>query len=79
MGFKKNWDVGNITSQIQSLSRECNSPLNDGFTAWGCKQDLLILQDLINNAVKTSPNFGEMENDWLQEQEQKRIIKYLKQ
>jgi hypothetical protein len=38
-----------------------------------------MLQDLINNAVKTSPNFGELEKDWLQEQEQKRIIKYLKQ
>ncbi len=79
MGFKKSWDVGNITSQIHSLSRECNSPRNDGFTAWGCKQDLLILQQLINDAVRSSPNFGEMEADWLKEQEQKRIIKLLKE
>jgi hypothetical protein len=79
MGFKKSWDVSDITSQIHTLRRECSSPYNDGFTAWGCKQDLLILQELINNAVETAPNFGDLETDWLKIQEQKRIIKYLKQ
>ncbi len=79
MGFKKSWDVSDITSQVHSLSRECNSPYNDGFTAWGCKQDLLILQQLINDAIRSSPNFGAMEEQWLKEQEQKRIIKLLKE
>ncbi len=78
MGFKKSWDVNDITSQIHSLLRECNSPYNDGFTAWGWKQDLLILQQLINDAVRSSPNFGAMEEQWLKEQEQKRILKFLK-
>ena len=79
MGFKKSWDVSSITSQIHSLSRECSRPYNDGFTAWGCKQDLLVIQQLVNEAIKVSPNFGEMEAEWLKEQEQKRIIKILKQ
>jgi hypothetical protein len=78
MGFKKSWDVDGISSQIHSLSRECSSPYNDGFTAWGCKQDLLVLQQLINDALKHAPTFGSMEEDWLKEQEQKRIIKLLK-
>ena len=55
MGFKKSWDVGNLTSQIHTLHRECSSPHNDGFTAWGCKQDLLLIQQLVNEAVKNSP------------------------
>lgn len=79
MGFKKNWDVSNITSQIHSLARECKSPYNDGFTAWHCKQDLLILQQIINDALTNSPSFGDMEEGWLKEQEQKRIIKILKE
>jgi hypothetical protein len=79
MGFKKSWDVSEITSQIHTLAREASSPLNDGFTGWGCKQDLLILQKLINDAVEKSPSYGETESAWLKEQEQKRIIKYLKQ
>jgi len=79
MGFKKSWDADSITSQIHTLYRECSSPHNDGFTAWGCKQDLLLIQQLVNEAVKNSPNFGETEINWLKEQEQKRIIKILKQ
>jgi hypothetical protein len=79
MGFKKSWDADSITSQIHTLYRECSSPYNDGFTAWGCKQDLLLIQQLVNEAVENSPNFGETEANWLKEQEQKRIIKILKQ
>lgn len=78
MGFKKSWDVNDIVSQIRSLAVECRSPYNDGFTAWGCKQDLLVLQDLINDALSDAPFFGDMETEWLKEREQKRIIKILK-
>lgn len=79
MGFKKSWDVNDITSQIHTLYRECASPYNDGYTAWGCKQDLLLIQRLVDDAVRNSPNFGTTEEEWLKEQEQKRIIKILKQ
>lgn len=79
MGFKKNWDVADVTSQIYSISREAASPYNDGFTAWGCKQDLLLIQQIVNDAVKRCPSFGSMEEEWLKEQEQKRIIKFLKE
>ena len=79
MGFKKNWDVADVTSQIYSISREASSPYNDGFTAWGCKQDLLLIQQIINEAVKRCPSFGSTEEEWLKEQEQKRIIKFLKE
>lgn len=79
MGFKKNWDVADVTSQIYSISREASSPYNDGFTAWGCKQDLLLIQQIVNDAVKRCPSFGSMEEEWLKEQEQKRIIKFLKE
>jgi len=78
MGFKKSWDASDIMSQIQSLSRECRSPYNDGFTGWNCKQDLLIIQELVNEALKDSPTFGDLETDWLKNREQQRIIKILK-
>jgi hypothetical protein len=78
MGFKKSWDVGNITSQIHTLSRECSSSNNDGFTAWGCKQDLYQIKEVIDAAIRNSPTFAG-EQEWLQEREKKRIIKILKQ
>ena len=78
MGFKKSWDVANIANQIHSLARECSSMYNDGFTSFECKKDLYQLKEIIDHALAESPDFGELEDQWLTEQEQKRIIKILK-
>ncbi len=75
---KKNWDLADIINQIHSLARECASPYNDGFTAFECKKDLYQLKQIIDDSLKTSPDFGDLEKQWLQEQEKKRIIKVLK-
>ena len=50
----------------------------DGFTSFECKKDLYQLKDIIDRALAEAPDFGEMEQQWLTEQEQKRIIKILK-
>lgn len=74
---KKSWSVEDISSQIRSLARECQSPYNEGFTAFECKKDLYIIKDIIDTAINNSPKFAG-EDQWLTEQEQKRIIKILK-
>jgi hypothetical protein len=78
MGFRKNWDIGDIANAIRSISREANSSYNDGFTQWGCKQDLYLIKEVLDRELEKSPNFGEMEDEWLKDLEQKRIIKILK-
>jgi hypothetical protein len=75
---KKDWDVSNIASQIRSLSTQCSNPSNDGFTAFHLKQDLYQLKTIIDQALEEAPDFGQMEKDWLTEQEKKRIINILK-
>jgi hypothetical protein len=70
--------VANIASQIRQISVNCSSSYTDGFTAWELKKDLYQIKELIDQALKTSPNFGTMEEEWLTEQEQKRIINILK-
>jgi hypothetical protein len=77
MGFKKSWDAIDVMSQISSLARECTSPYNDGFVGWGCKQDLYKIQEAVNDALRRCPTYSG-EQEWLTEQEQKRIIKILK-
>jgi hypothetical protein len=77
MGFKKSWDIADISRQIHSLSRECSSPYNDGFTALECKKDLYQIKFVIDEALKLAPGFSG-EQEWLTEQEKKRIIKILK-
>lgn len=70
--------MGNIASQIHSLARECSSARNDGFTAFECKKDLYQLKLIVDGVLSKSPNFGSVEQQWLTEQEQQRIIKILK-
>ena len=75
---KQSWSVEEIATQIHALARECSSPYNDGFTAFSCKQDLYQIKFLVDQALNNSPNFSSLEEEWLTEQEQKRIIKILK-
>jgi hypothetical protein len=76
MGFKKNWDVPDIARQINVLTHEINSPYNDGFLSWGCKQDLYRIKWLVDDALKRCGNYSG-EEEWLKEQEKKQIIKIL--
>ncbi len=78
MGLRKNWDVADIANQLHSLSRECRSSYNDGFTAFEFKKELYQLKHIIDHALSESPDFGEMEKVWLDEQEKKRIVKILR-
>jgi hypothetical protein len=78
MGFKKSWDVADISHQLHALARECASPYNDGFTAFNLKKELYLIKEVVDRAVENSPNFGKMEEDWLTDQEKKRIINILK-
>lgn len=78
MGFKTNWDIASISQQIHSMSRECSSTYNSGFVSFEIKKDLYQLKEIIDQALKNAPDFGDMEKAWLTDQEQKRIIKILK-
>ncbi len=78
MGFKQNWDIAEVSRQIHTMARECASPYNTGFQTFEIKKDLYQLKEIIDRALKESPDFGELEKDWLTEQEQKRIINILK-
>ncbi len=64
--------------QIRSAAAECSNPRNDGFIAWGVKQDLYQLKWFLEEQIKMCPEFGDTEKEWLKEQEQKKILKYLK-
>lgn len=74
---KKSWDINSITVQIQHLARETCNHHNDGFTAWGCKQDLYLLKETIDRALEVAPSFGKLENDWLDKREKTKIVNIL--
>ena len=77
MGFKFSYDVTIAAREINAAAYDACNSMNDGFICWGAKQDLYRLKWILEDALKRCPDFGIMEEDWLKEQEQKRIIKIL--
>ncbi len=77
MGYKRSFDLVSVYQQLNSAARELNDSRNDGFVTWGTKQELYHLKWYLDDMLKNSPKFSP-EEEWLHEQEQKRIIKYLK-
>ena len=78
MGYKIDWDKNRIWTDLSRMMAEVASPYNDGFIQWNCKQDLYQIKQLVDQALSKSPHFGELEEQWLLEQEKKHIIKILK-
>ena len=58
MGFQKRWDVGDIQRQLNACAGQMNSNYNDGFTQWGCKQDLLVVKYQLDELLRTAPTFA---------------------
>jgi len=77
MGFKYSYDVTKAAREINAAAYDASSSRNDGFIAWGAKQDLYRLKWILEDALSRCPDFGTTETDWLREQEQKKIIKIL--
>lgn len=77
MGFKKSWDLTTVKQHIRAAYGACISPYNDGYISFYAKQDLYQIKWLIDEALKNSPEFSD-EKIWLKEQEQKKIIRILK-
>jgi hypothetical protein len=73
MGFQKNWDVGDIMSQIRRMIGEIRSPYNDGYTGMACKQELYQLKCFIEDQYQDLPKFTG-EEEW----EKQRLIQKLK-
>jgi hypothetical protein len=77
MGYKINYNIQDIESGIRRMFRECSNSRNDGFVAWGIKQDLYQLKWMIDDLLRESPDFSG-EKEWLLEQEKKKVIDILK-
>ena len=77
MGFKKEWDMNSIRHQLWIMAHECGDMRNDGYTQWAIKQDLYELKWFVDKLVHDAPHFS-MEEEWLKEKEQERIVEILK-
>lgn len=76
MGHKYQLDMSGIAAQINAAVYEQTSGYNDGFVSWGYKQDLYRLKWILDEALKRSPGYVP-EEEWLREQEKKKVINIL--
>ena len=56
---------------------EMNSPYNDGYLAWGIKQDLYLLKFMLDKVIADAPTFVG-EDEWLKDKEQEVMMEILK-
>ena len=72
MGFRKPMDYNSVSHQIYIAGVELNSPRNVKYTQWEIKQDLYKVKFLVDEILKSSPEFvGETE---FLEQHQKQLM-----
>lgn len=76
MGHKYQINIAEIAGQINAAVYEQTSGYTDGFVGWGYKQDLYRLKQILDDALRRCPTYAP-EQEWLREQEQKKIIKIL--
>lgn len=61
MSFKITWDADRIISELRACTAQASSSYNDGFSAWGCKQDLLRVKYALDEMLNRCPNFSDLE------------------
>jgi hypothetical protein len=78
MSFIKRWNVDDIQHQLSACSAQVNSRHNDGFTAWYCKQDLLVVKYQLDELLRTAPKFAG-EEEFVAELDKKLVWQQLRQ
>jgi len=78
MGFKYSYNAINAVKEINAAAADSCCTSNDGFIAWGAKQDLYRIKWILEDALQRCPEFGSIEQEWLRDQDKKRLIGLLK-
>jgi hypothetical protein len=77
MGFRKPLEVNDVKMQLMRAHGEICSTYNDGFVSWALKKELYEVKWLLDEMLKRQPTFSG-EEEWLEEQDKKRVWSELK-
>ena len=72
----KRWSVEEIANQLHSCGYAMNDPYMDGFTTWGCKQDLYRIKFILDEILENSPIYSG-EQEWLEERAKEKTWKII--
>ena len=71
------WSVKEIENQLHMMYAGANDKYETGWNNWPCKQDLYRVKFAVEEMLKNTSRFVD-EDEWLLEQEQKRMWEKLK-
>lgn len=74
MGYKVDWDVNKIWTDLSRMMAEVSSPYNNGYVSREIKHDLYNLKCFLDERYNTLPKFAD-EEEW----EKQRMLRILKQ
>ena len=77
MGFKYSYNISNAAREINAAAYDACDSKSDGYINFGAKQDLYRLKWILEDALKRCPDFGSTEQEWLREQDKKKVIRIL--
>ena len=63
--------------QLRACAYDMNDMRLDGYTQWGCKQDLYRIKFMLDELLEKGHTFVP-ETEWLEEQEKERVVRILK-
>jgi hypothetical protein len=78
MSFIINWDVDKIINDLRSAHAQAASSYNDGFSAWGCKRDLLKVKYALDAMLDQTPSFSHVEAQFHEQMAKEQTWKILK-
>lgn len=70
-------DIADAARTFNAAAYDACDMKLDGWTQWGAKQDLYRLKWILEDALRRCPEFAP-EQEWLREQEKKKVIGILK-
>jgi hypothetical protein len=73
----RNWDRKTIEQEIWKIKYAVSDPSMDGFTTWGCKQDLIVLKYFIADMLADCPTYS-VEEEFINKIEADRTFALLK-
>ena len=73
----KNWNVREIERQLYQMHAGAVDPYVTGWNNWPCKQDLYRVKFAVDEMLNNTSSFAG-EEEWLEEQEKKKMWKVLK-
>lgn len=72
----KNWSHSLIVGELQKIYFAATDPRMDGYTTWGCKQDLYRVKFVVEDMLAKCPVYTP-EAEWLEERNKELVWKAL--